>query len=76
MCGNLQHCLWRSNAIRNDLQHPNEYLRGATLRFIASLGEVELLEPLVPTVRQCLVLFIQRPNLARRTSIRMSGKAR
>ncbi|MBW0466648.1 hypothetical protein O181_006363 [Austropuccinia psidii MF-1] len=42
------------NAIRNDLQHPNEYIRGATLRFVQKLREPELLEPLVPTVRTCL----------------------
>ncbi|KAI8461380.1 coatomer beta subunit [Phakopsora pachyrhizi] len=42
------------NAIRNDLQHPNEYIRGATLRFVQKLREPELLEPLVPTVRACL----------------------
>ncbi|CEQ42210.1 SPOSA6832_03989 [Sporobolomyces salmonicolor] len=44
----------RSNAIRNDLQHPNEYIRGATLRFIQKLREPELLEPLIPTCRLCL----------------------
>ncbi|KAG8769704.1 coatomer subunit beta, partial [Serendipita sp. 398] len=42
------------NAIRNDLQHPNEYIRGATLRFLQKIKEPELLEPLVPTCRQCL----------------------
>lgn len=42
------------NAIRNDLQHPNEYIRGATLRFLQKIRESELLEPLVPTVRSCL----------------------
>ncbi|KAK6908498.1 coatomer beta subunit [Kwoniella mangroviensis CBS 8886] len=42
------------NAIRNDLQHPNEYIRGATLRFLQKIREAELLEPLVPTVRSCL----------------------
>ena len=42
------------NAIRNDLQHPNEYIRGATLRFLCKLQEPELIEPLLPTVRQCL----------------------
>lgn len=42
------------NAIRNDIQHPNEYVRGATLRFLSKLREPELLEPLVPTCRQCL----------------------
>lgn len=42
------------NAIRNDLQHPNEYIRGATLRFLQKLRDPELLEPLVPTCRSCL----------------------
>ncbi|TXT13330.1 hypothetical protein VHUM_00697 [Vanrija humicola] len=42
------------NALRNDLQHPNEYIRGATLRFLQKVREAELLEPLVPTVRSCL----------------------
>ncbi|GAA6008702.1 hypothetical protein JCM10207_001691 [Rhodosporidiobolus poonsookiae] len=42
------------NAIRNDLQHPNEYIRGATLRYVQKLREPELLEPLIPTVRSCL----------------------
>ncbi|KAI9566320.1 adaptin N terminal region-domain-containing protein [Boletus coccyginus] len=40
------------NAIRNDLQHPNEYIRGATLRFLQKISkDVELLEPLIPTLR-------------------------
>ncbi len=34
-----------SNAIRNDLQHPNEYIRGSTLRFLQKVKEPELLEP-------------------------------
>ncbi|KAK9470053.1 adaptin N terminal region-domain-containing protein, partial [Dipodascopsis tothii] len=42
------------NAIRNDLQHPNEYIRGATLRFLGKLKEPDLLEPLIPSVRSCL----------------------
>ncbi|WFD01369.1 coatomer subunit beta [Malassezia obtusa] len=42
------------NAIRNDLQHPNEYIRGSTLRFLQKIKEAEILEPLVPTVRQSL----------------------
>ncbi|KAK9352902.1 adaptin N terminal region-domain-containing protein [Lipomyces doorenjongii] len=42
------------NAIRNDLQHPNEYIRGATLRFLGKLKESELLDPLIPSVRSCL----------------------
>ncbi|CAM9845933.1 unnamed protein product [Hapterophycus canaliculatus] len=42
------------NALRNDLNHPNEYVRGCTLRFLCKLREPELLEPLVPTVKLCL----------------------
>ena len=44
-----------SNAIRNDLQHPNEYVRGSTLRTLCKLREPEILEPLVPSIRACLV---------------------
>ena len=43
------------NAWRNDLHHANEYVRGATLRFLCRVREPELLEPLVPSVRACLV---------------------
>ncbi|KAJ7837055.1 coatomer protein [Mycena olivaceomarginata] len=43
------------NAIRLDLLHANEYIRGATLRFLQKIAkEVELLEPLIPTCRACL----------------------
>uniref|UniRef100_M1BX30 Coatomer subunit beta-1 n=1 Tax=Solanum tuberosum TaxID=4113 RepID=M1BX30_SOLTU len=36
--------------LRNNLQHPNEYLRGATLRFLCRLNEVEIIEPLIPSI--------------------------
>nr|ACN40292.1 unknown [Picea sitchensis] len=36
--------------LRNNLQHPNEYIRGVTLRFLSRLNESELIEPLVPSV--------------------------
>ncbi|KAL4452385.1 hypothetical protein ABPG75_008047 [Micractinium tetrahymenae] len=36
--------------LRNNLQHPNEYIRGVTLRFLCRIHEEELLEPLVPSV--------------------------
>ncbi|SJX63600.1 probable SEC26-coatomer complex beta chain of secretory pathway vesicles [Sporisorium reilianum f. sp. reilianum] len=53
--GNLkQEMILVCNAIRNDLQHPNEYIRGSTLRFLQKVKEPELLEPLIPTIRQCL----------------------
>ncbi|OLL24612.1 Coatomer subunit beta [Neolecta irregularis DAH-3] len=42
------------NALRNDLQHPNEFIRGIALRFVGKLREPELLEPLLPTARACL----------------------
>eukprot|EP01062_Namystynia_karyoxenos_P074062 TRINITY_DN70889_c0_g1_i1.p1 TRINITY_DN70889_c0_g1~~TRINITY_DN70889_c0_g1_i1.p1 ORF type:complete len:1005 (+),score=494.47 TRINITY_DN70889_c0_g1_i1:121-3015(+) len=40
--------------LRRDLQHPNEYVRGATLRFLTRLSEREILEPLAPAVLDCL----------------------
>jgi coatomer subunit beta len=43
-----------SNGIRNDLQHPNEYIRGNTLRFLCKLRETELIEPLLSSARSCL----------------------
>lgn len=42
------------NALRNDLNHPNEYIRGATLRLLCRLREAEIIEPLIPSVRACL----------------------
>lgn len=42
------------NAIQHDLQHPNEYIRGNTLRFLTKLREAELLEQMVPSVLACL----------------------
>ena len=33
--------------LRNNLQHPNEYLRGATLRFLCRIKEVGKLETLL-----------------------------
>ncbi|KAF2496069.1 coatomer subunit beta [Lophium mytilinum] len=42
------------NAIRFDLQHANEYVRGNTLRFVCKLRDAELVEPLLQPTRQCL----------------------
>jgi coatomer subunit beta len=42
------------NAMRFDLQHPNEYIRGNTLRFVCKLRDAELVEPLLQPCRQCL----------------------
>jgi len=36
--------------LRNNLQHPNEYLRGVTLRFLCRIKEIEILEPLIPSI--------------------------
>ncbi|KAJ3680538.1 hypothetical protein LUZ60_016816 [Juncus effusus] len=40
--------------LRNNLQHPNEYIRGVTLRFLCRISEQEILEPLVPSILACL----------------------
>lgn len=42
------------NALRNDLMSPNEYIRGCMLRFLCKLKEAELLEPLIPSIKQAL----------------------
>eukprot|EP00054_Salpingoeca_dolichothecata_P011315 m.62853 g.62853 ORF g.62853 m.62853 type:complete len:943 (-) comp19406_c0_seq3:1913-4741(-) len=42
------------DAYRKDLQHPNEFVRGSTLRFLCKLREPELLEPLMPSIQECL----------------------
>ena len=51
------------NAIRNDLVHPNEFVRGSTLRFLCKLKEVELIEPLIPAIKENLdhrVAYVRR----------------
>ncbi|KAE8682533.1 Coatomer subunit beta-1 [Hibiscus syriacus] len=40
--------------LRNNLQHPNEYIRGVTLRFLCRLNMTEIIEPLIPSVLQNL----------------------
>ncbi|KAJ1944884.1 coatomer subunit beta, partial [Linderina pennispora] len=53
--GTLKHeTILICNALLNDLQHPNEFIRGATLRFLCKLREAELLEPLVGPTRENL----------------------
>ncbi|XP_064614088.1 coatomer subunit beta-like [Liolophura sinensis] len=42
------------DAYRKDLQHPNEFIRGSTLRFLCKLKEAQVLEPLMPAIRSCL----------------------
>ncbi|GLI63658.1 hypothetical protein VaNZ11_006695 [Volvox africanus] len=36
--------------LRNNLQHPNEYIRGVTLRFLCRIKEEEILDPLIPSI--------------------------
>ncbi|KAG6447828.1 coatomer subunit beta [Manduca sexta] len=50
----MQEMILVCDAYRKDLQHPNEYIRGSTLRFLCKLKEPELLEPLMPAIRACL----------------------
>ncbi|EDO18154.1 hypothetical protein Kpol_1031p61 [Vanderwaltozyma polyspora DSM 70294] len=53
--GKLRHeMILVCNAIQHDLQHPNEFIRGNTLRFLTKLKEAELLEQMVPSVLACL----------------------
>ncbi|XP_028165988.1 coatomer subunit beta, partial [Ostrinia furnacalis] len=50
----MQEMILVCDAYRKDLQHPNEFIRGSTLRFLCKLKEPELLEPLMPAIRACL----------------------
>ncbi|PVU93360.1 hypothetical protein BB561_003340 [Smittium simulii] len=53
--GKLKHeTILICNSLLNDLHHSNEYIRGATLRFLCRIKDVELLEPLVGPIRDCL----------------------
>ncbi|KAG1663232.1 hypothetical protein FOA52_004433 [Chlamydomonas sp. UWO 241] len=52
--------------LRNNLQHPNEYLRGVTLRFLCRLKEEEILEPLVPSI---LANLEHRHSYVRRAAV-------
>jgi coatomer subunit beta len=52
--------------LRNNLQHPNEYIRGSTLRFLCRLQETELLEPLIPSVMSNLE---HRHSFVRRNAV-------
>lgn len=42
------------NALMNDLNHPNEYVRGSMLRFMCKVKDEEILGPLVPSIKSCL----------------------
>lgn len=50
----LQEMILVCDAYRKDLQHPNEFIRGSTLRFLCKLKEPDILEPLMPSIQQCL----------------------
>ena len=38
------------NALKNNISHPNEYIRGSTLRFLCKIKEAEILESLIPSI--------------------------
>jgi len=42
------------NALLNDLNHPNEFICGCTLRFLCKIHEAELLDPLIPAIKKNL----------------------
>jgi coatomer subunit beta len=42
------------NALKNNLTHPNEYIRGSTLRFLCKIKESEILESLISSVTENL----------------------
>ena len=52
--------------LRNNLQHPNEFLRGVTLRFLCRITEQDLLEPLIPSIIACLE---HRHSFVRRNAV-------
>jgi len=54
------------DAYRRDLEHPNEFIRGCTLRFLCKLKEAELIGPLMPTIQKCLT---HRHQYVRRNAV-------
>ena len=42
------------NALMNDLNHPNEYVRGSMLRFLCKVKDEEILGPLMPSIKSNL----------------------
>ena len=57
--------------LRNNLQHPNEFLRGCTLRFLCRITEPDLLEPLIPSIVQNLE---HRHSYVRRNAVMAINK--
>ncbi|CAF0969017.1 unnamed protein product [Brachionus calyciflorus] len=62
----MQEMILVCDAYRRDLQHPNEFIRGSTLRFLCKLKEPELLEPLMPSIKACLEY---KHNYVRRNAV-------
>eukprot|EP00737_Agarophyton_chilense_P000990 gb/GEZJ01001101.1/.p1 GENE.gb/GEZJ01001101.1/~~gb/GEZJ01001101.1/.p1 ORF type:complete len:948 (-),score=170.00 gb/GEZJ01001101.1/:5517-8360(-) len=54
------------NMVRNELVHPNEYTRGVALRFVCKIHDAEILEPLIPAIRQNLE---HRHSFVRRNAV-------
>jgi len=52
--------------LRNNLQHPNEFIRGCTLRFLCRIKEQEILQPLLPSIMSNLE---HRHSYVRRAAI-------
>jgi coatomer subunit beta len=42
------------NALMNDLNHPNEYVRGSMQRFLCKVKDEDILGPLIPSIKSCL----------------------
>ncbi|KAF4710713.1 Coatomer subunit beta, partial [Perkinsus olseni] len=54
------------NALRNDLMHPNEYVRGSTLRLLCKLKYYRILEPLTEAILRNLT---HRHSYVRRNAV-------
>lgn len=54
------------NMVRNELVHANEYTRGNALRFVCKIYDSEILEPLIPAIRQNLE---HRHSFVRRNAV-------
>lgn len=52
--------------LRNNLQHPNEYIRGVTLRFLCRIKEEDIIEPLVSSI---LANLEHRHSYVRRNAV-------
>ncbi|PSS07249.1 Coatomer subunit beta-1 like [Actinidia chinensis var. chinensis] len=62
----LQEMILICQNLLNNLNHPNEYIRGVTLRFLCRLKETEVIEPLIPAV---LLNLEHRNSFVRRNAI-------